>query len=1114
MKTSRLVPIFAFLMPFAVSAEILINEVNVNPPSIDGNAEYIELISTTGGVESTDGLVLLLIDTVGNNTGRIEERWNLSGASTGVSGLLVLGNNYPGQYPFGTPLGGVNFFDPQPLNSMFDGMGDGDIGSNNGFTLLLVRGYNTATPEDTDLDAGDDGVLDVMPWTTIVDSIGYDDTRIPANVRQTYALADVTQPDVPPTQIGFSPDSISRKVGDTRANTTDAWFGGEYDDTAMIPTTVVLDESFGGVSGAAATPAAPNAAFVIEDIRINEVNVSPPVSGDEFEYVELISVEGDSRSAGGYHVVILENTVGAMRGDVLEAWSLNGLVTGTNGLLLLGNSYEAGPAGRPRTPFFDYVDPATMVSDIVFELAGDIRPPTRNLNKDDIRNNDTLTVLLVTGYDPDAVTDFDTNDDGVVDLPAGVNIVDSIGFNRSGQADTTYSPADVTQAMFQPENVSRIPGDLAANTADSWYGGDFGGENQFSIVYNENFFPPTRFKGHATPGRANVATAPVAGDIFLNEVNINVPPSSGNADDGTEEFIELVSASGTIDLMTDLSVLIVNTEAGANFGMVEEEFDISNLSTGPGGLCVIGDSYNDNMVLPFRAAREDPGGLNSGDISPNNGLAVLLVSGFTGNENSTDLDTDDDGILDVFPWSSVLDGVGLGGLTDSVIANVSQAGYVPDNLSRLPGRTSAADRMNSTAWYGGEIVSGEVGLERFSNDFFGPFRGGVTRGFANHAAEPVEPGSLVINELVINPRESMGSSNAEFVELVVSTLDSRSLSGYSLLLLDGDGAGVGDVKSHWDLSGFKTGENGLLLLGDGYDSSIPYMLVPTATEAASPLGMQAGDLEANDSFTLLLVRGVQASLRENVDLDINDTDMMLNNDGILDIMPWNTLADGVGFREFNGGIMMNEGVTYAGAQLTQEFEPDTFARIGDVSNLNASTTVDWYGGELFPGGAQLTVSYSVAADDIFNVTFNNPRVTPGNHNLGGSIQDLLDNDGDGLVNLLEDALNTDRDVPDNMLFPMALTVSVGGEPRLAIMFSRIAGGTGSAGDYTAGTIRYQVEVSTDLITWVADSSLVELDSAPMTNGDGVSETLVVRLVEPVPDGDQRQFLRLRATRLP
>src|SRR4051812_10927669 len=88
----------ALLVASTASAALRINEVHANPPGDDVvngvDYEYIEVLSTTGGVESTDTFWLLLMDTDGGNMGRVDGAWDLTGMATGTNGLLLLGVNY------------------------------------------------------------------------------------------------------------------------------------------------------------------------------------------------------------------------------------------------------------------------------------------------------------------------------------------------------------------------------------------------------------------------------------------------------------------------------------------------------------------------------------------------------------------------------------------------------------------------------------------------------------------------------------------------------------------------------------------------------------------------------------------------------------------------------------------------------------------------------------------------------------------------------------------------------------------------------------------------------------------------------------------------------------
>jgi hypothetical protein len=55
--------------------DILLNEINFNPPGPDGDEEYIELFSTTGGDEPTDGLTIVIIDGNGGKSERSNGRY-------------------------------------------------------------------------------------------------------------------------------------------------------------------------------------------------------------------------------------------------------------------------------------------------------------------------------------------------------------------------------------------------------------------------------------------------------------------------------------------------------------------------------------------------------------------------------------------------------------------------------------------------------------------------------------------------------------------------------------------------------------------------------------------------------------------------------------------------------------------------------------------------------------------------------------------------------------------------------------------------------------------------------------------------------------------------------
>jgi len=131
---------------------VTINEIRIDQPGADTN-EYFELTGRAG--ESLHGLSYIVIGDSGANGGVIEAVINLTGHSISASGFFVAGE---ASFALGTAdlTTGLNF----------------ENGDN--VTHLLVSGFSGANGND--LDAGDDGILDATPWTSIIDSLALIET--------------------------------------------------------------------------------------------------------------------------------------------------------------------------------------------------------------------------------------------------------------------------------------------------------------------------------------------------------------------------------------------------------------------------------------------------------------------------------------------------------------------------------------------------------------------------------------------------------------------------------------------------------------------------------------------------------------------------------------------------------------------------------------------------------------------------------------------------------------------------------------------------------------------------------------------------------------------------
>jgi hypothetical protein len=139
-----------------------------------------------------------------------------------------------------------------------------------------------------------------------------------------------------------------------------------------------------------------------------------------------------------------------------------------------------------------------------------------------------------------------------------------------------------------------------------------------------------------------LALPPGAGAIQINEIRIDNPASD------TDEYFELV---GNPNESLDGLTYIVIGDGAAGSGAIESVTDLTGMNLeddgflsvhkeGTTGTCAV---YDEEESLNFE---------NSDNVTH------LLVAGFTGSSGD-DLDTDDDGVLDVEPWTAIEDCVAL-----------------------------------------------------------------------------------------------------------------------------------------------------------------------------------------------------------------------------------------------------------------------------------------------------------------------------------------------------------------------------------------------------------------------------------------------------------------------
>ncbi len=299
------------------------------------------------------------------------------------------------------------------------------------------------------------------------------------------------------------------------------------------------------------------------------------------------------------------------------------------------------------------------------------------------------------------------------------------------------------------------------------------------------------------PGRAQV----------LNEFVAN------HTGTDSHEFVEVAGMPST-DLSA-LTVVQIEGDSGNNPGNLDSAETVG--STDAAGIWV---------------------GTFSNNVLHNGTMTLLLVEGYSGTLGS-DLDSNDDGVLDLVPWTSVIDSVGVGDgeagdhnyLADTVLlANFDGVSFVPGGASRIPNGTDT----NSVADWARNDFSGE-GLPGFSG-FLDPGEALNTPGLINSTA--LAPGSAPrLNELVA---DHVGADTAEYVEIFGSPL--ADYSSFWAVLLDAGGT----VSSARQL-GTTTGTGlwvSALTAGELPDTAISVLLVEDWT------GTVGSDLDSGDDGTL------------------------------------------------------------------------------------------------------------------------------------------------------------------------------------------------------------------------------------------------------------------------
>ena len=271
---------------------------------------------------------------------------------------------------------------------------------------------------------------------------------------------------------------------------------------------------FALISGAA------NAQVYINEMMANAPGAdSSGTTGNE--YFELRGTPG--LSLAGYYLLSIEGQGTTGRGDINQFFDLGAFSIGANGFLFAQQNFSG------YTPV---TVGASVLQNTVGQGWGTVPTGTAGYSTDgtgvDMENSAT-TILLINrgiGIVPTLTTDVDTDDDGLLDLPAGWSVVDSVGLmDGVSGAVTDFSYGSITfrvggAGVSAYGNVIDVPGtgtalyvgrkgDTTGSTTDDWFGAIVAGSAASPLAFNFTGVSDPIYAGKLIPDMVFGGTNPV-----------------------------------------------------------------------------------------------------------------------------------------------------------------------------------------------------------------------------------------------------------------------------------------------------------------------------------------------------------------------------------------------------------------------------------------------------------------------------------------------------------------------------------------------------------------------------------------------------------------------------
>ena len=346
-------------------------------------------------------------------------------------------------------------------------------------------------------------------------------------------------------------------------------------------------------------------------LRLNEVFVNSPGADNPHEFIELIGTA--DLGLGGFYVLVLDSDLGPQTGLDDFAVGLGGYRNGASGFTIVTAEDQSTNENRGDVP-----GDGAPVDNFGFWVPTTTTRITDAALNGEVIANDSASFVLVYSPLADLPTmgfDFDWDNDGVMELPAGAVIVDSIAINDGGQGDMLYGGTNF-QAAFVADSISRLAGNTDRYSTLAWFGGDTKGSDD-PLVYEDGRTVRLPVEGAAlTPGEANVNAASARVRLM------SVAPGAGGQSlvltfDGA--ISQVLDGDGAFTSATGYGIA-VSTTTGVAAANVEPQVNVTGLGT-------------NTLTVTFR------GNAVVGGLPPAGTYRLNFVgNSLTGNGRSTDND--------------------------------------------------------------------------------------------------------------------------------------------------------------------------------------------------------------------------------------------------------------------------------------------------------------------------------------------------------------------------------------------------------------------------------------------------------------------------------------------